>query len=335
MKAYQFTKKGGLLELANKPIPTPGDRQVRVKVHSCGICHSDIISQHDGLGGGFPRVPGHEISGVVDEVGPHVTKVKKGDRVGVGWYGTSCGSCVNCVEDELVCCQKHNATGVHFDGGYAEYTIAREDAVARIPDGLDFSSAGPLMCAGITSFNALRHSGAKGGDVVGIVGLGGLGHLGVQFANKLGYKVVAISRGEEKRELALKLGAHHYIDTKTQDPGPELQKLGGAKVILYTATNGDGINPLISGLKVKGKILLVAALFAPVPIETVKLIGMSGSIQSWAAGDARDSEDTLNFAHLTGVRPMIEKFKFSQANEAFKRMESNNARFRVVLEGWD
>jgi len=322
------------LELGHKPIPTPGERQVRIKVHSCGICHSDVITQNDVFGLGFPRVPGHEIAGVVDEVGPHVTKVKKGDRVGVGWYGSSCGSCVNCVEDELVCCQKSTSTGVHADGGYAEYTIAREDAVARIPDGLEFSQAGPLMCAGITTFNALRNSGARGGDVVAIVGVGGLGHLGVQFANKLGFKVVAISRGGDKKELSLKLGAHHYIDTKSQDPAPELQKLGGAKVILYTATNGDGINDLIGGLKVGGKILVVAAL-APVPINTIKLIGMNGSIQCWASGDARDSEDTLKFALLTGVHPMIEKFKFSQANEAFKHMLSNNARFRVVLEGWD
>jgi len=336
MKAFVFEKQGGNLEFVQKDIPSPGPQEVRIKVHACGICHTDIVAQYNSMGGGFPRIPGHEVAGVVDEVGPGVTLLKKGDRVGVGWYGIHCGSCRNCYHHKkVVNCSNLKSTGIHLDGGYAEYIVANYQACAKIPDTLQFADAAPLMCAGITTFNSLRHSPAKAGDTVVVVGLGGLGHLGVQFASKMGFNTVAASRGSDKKDLALKLGAHQYIDTSKEDVKKELLKLGGAKVVLWTATSPAGMADYIDTLDVEGQVLLLAVIGEPIPINSLPLVLRNGSIKGWACGNAQDSQDTFDFAALTGVRPMIEKFPFSKAPEAFERMLSTKAKFRVVLEGWD
>ncbi len=279
----------------------------------------------------YPRVPGHEVAGVIDELGANVTNWQKGQRVGVGWYGGHDGVCSACRRGNIVLCHNGGITGFTHDGGYAEYMVAPAQSLAAIPDGLSAEDAGPLMCAGITTFNALRHSGALPGDIVAIQAIGGLGHLGVQFANKFGYHTVAISRGDDSKDLALKLGAHAYINSDTTNPAEELKRMGGAKAILATAPSGKAMSALIDGLGDYGKLVVIGASAEPIEVSPIHLIGGMKSIQGWAAGVAADSEDTLRVSAMTGVRPMIEKFPLEQAAQAYDRMMSGKARFRVVL----
>jgi len=276
-------------------------------------------------------VPGHEIAGVIDEIGSAVTTWKKGQRVGVGWYGGHCGVCIACRRGDLINCHTAKITGFTHDGGYSEYVVSPAQALAAIPDDLSFEDAGPLMCAGVTTFNALRHSHAMPGDLVAIEAIGGLGHLGVQFANKFGYRTVAIARGADAKDLALKLGAHAYIDSDSTNPAEELQRMGGAKAILSTVPSGKAMSGMIDGLGDNGKLMVIGASAEPIEVSPIQLIKSMRSIQGWAAGVAADSEDTLSFSALTGVRPMIEKFPLEQAQQAYDRMMSGKARFRVVL----
>ncbi|HEY2119249.1 MAG TPA: alcohol dehydrogenase [Candidatus Acidoferrum sp.] len=328
----QVGKAGGEFEFVEREIPKPGMGEIRIKVKACGVCHSDVVTKEGGWPGMvYPRIPGHEIAGVVEEVGDHVTEWKKGDRVGVGWHGGHCFVCASCRRGDFVTCQNEAITGVTRDGGYAQYVIARHEAVALLPADLDFADAGPLMCAGITTFNALRNSGARLGDLVGVQGIGGLGHLGIQFAAKAGYKVAAIGRGPENGELAKKLGAAIYLDSKTANASQELQKLGGAKVILCTAPNSKAMSELVDGLSAGGKLLVVGATPEPLEISPLQLILARRNVQGWPSGTAMDSEDTLRFSAQSGVRAMIEKYPLAKAKEAYERMMSGHAQFRVVL----
>lgn len=329
----QITEAGSDFELVEKNIPTPSKNEVLIKVQACGICHSDAFVK-DGLMPGieYPRVPGHEVIGTVEQLGDNVSNWKKGQRVGVGWHGGHCYQCEACRNGDFINCENGKVTGIHFDGGYAEYMAAPESALANIPDSLDSAEAAPLLCAGITTFNALRNSNLEPGDVVAVQGIGGLGHLGLQYANKFGCKVVALSRGPEKKELALKLGAHEYIDTEATDPAEELQKLGGADVLLATAPNSKAISSVIDGLGRNGQLMVVAATNDPIEVSPFQLIMGRKSISGWPSGDARDSEETLNFSALTDITPKIETFPLEKANEAYDRMINNEARFRVVLE---
>jgi D-arabinose 1-dehydrogenase-like Zn-dependent alcohol dehydrogenase len=332
MKVAVVPKPGADFELLERDVPTPGQGQVRIKVQACGICFSDHIVKDNLLPGiTYPRSPGHEVAGIIDEVGPQVTAWKKGQRVGIGWHGGHDFTCLQCRRGDFVNCAHEKITGIHYDGGYAEYMIAPWEAVASMPDSLDPIEAAPLLCAGITTFNALRHSGAQPGDLVAILGIGGLGHLGVQFANKFGYRVAAVSRGKDSESLARKLGAHVYIDSAATDAVAELQKLGGARVILATAPSGKAMTGLIDGLGANGTMMVIGAGSDPIEAQTVKLIFGNKSLQGWAAGIATDSEDTLRFAEYTGVRAMIEKFPLDRVNEAYNRMTSGKAQFRVVL----
>jgi len=325
------------LVLQKVPIPVPGPGQILVKVDACGVCHGDMVAKMNILGGGFPRVPGHEIAGRVAKLGPGVNLFKEGELIGVGWFGGGCGGCNYCRSGRRVCCSKGGvATGSTVDGGYAEYCLANADACARIPEGTDQAKVSPLMCAGITVFNALRHSKASPGDVVAVYGVGGLGHLGIQYANKMGYQTVAISRDHTKKELAFALGAKHYIATATEDIATSLEKLGGAKVVLYTATSGQGLEPLVKGLAAEGEIIMVAALHEPIPIDSTILLHKRASIRGWSSGDNKDVEDTIHFSNLTGVNAKVEIYPFSKVNEGFARMLSADAQFRVVLQGgWE
>ena len=328
----QVSKAGGEFELVEREIPKPGNGEVLVKVHACGVCHSDVLTKMGGFPGlVYPRVPGHEVAGVVEEVGPSVTEWKRGDRVGVGWHGGHCFVCASCRRGDFVTCVREAITGVTRDGGYAQYMVARHEAVALLPGELEFADAGPLMCAGITTFNALRNSGARIGDLVGVQGIGGLGHLGIQFAAKAGYRVAAIGRGPENAELAKKLGAAVYIDTNATNGAQELQKLGGAKVILCTAPNSKAMSELVDGLGAGGKLLVVGATPEPLEISPFQLIMARRDVQGWPAGTAMDSEDALRFSAQSGVRAMIEKYPLTKAKEAFERMMSGHAQFRVVL----
>lgn len=332
MKVAQVSKAGGDFELIEREIPSPGAGQVRIKVQACGICHSDVLTK-DGAWPGvqFPRIPGHEIAGVIDEVGSGVTTWKKGERAGVGWHGGQDNTCSACRAGDFANCEKGAITGLSYDGGYQEYMVAPIEAVARIPDGLDPAEAGPLLCAGITTFNALRHGGAGPGDLVAVQGIGGLGHLGIQFANKFGYRVAAVGRGPENASLAKKLGAHHYIDSKSENAAQELMKLGGARVILATAPSSKAMSEIFHGLGRNGALLVVGADMEPIEIPGVALIMGRRRVQGWAAGTPSDSEDTLKFAVLNGVRPMIEKFPLEKAADGYARMMSGHAQFRVVL----
>ncbi|MHB8410636.1 MAG: alcohol dehydrogenase [Candidatus Acidiferrales bacterium] len=332
MKAAQVTKPGADFEIVEREIPQPPAGHVRIRVQACGICFSDHLVK-DNLWPGiqYPRVPGHEVAGVVDEIGGGVTNWKKGQRVGVGWHGGQDGTCLACRRGDFVNCTNVKVSGISFDGGYAEYMVAPVEALAAMPDSLDFAEAAPLMCAGITTFNALRHAGALPGDLVAVQGIGGLGHLGIQFGNKFGYKVVAIGRGPENASLAKKLGASVYIDSQATNAAAELQKLGGAKVILATAPSSKAMSSLVDGLGTNGKMVVVGATMEPIEVSPIQLIGARKSIQGWPSGIPTDTEDTLRFAELTGVRPMIEKFPLSKVNEAYARMTSGKAEFRVVL----
>jgi D-arabinose 1-dehydrogenase-like Zn-dependent alcohol dehydrogenase len=332
MKAAQISKAGGDFELVERDIPEPRPGQVRVKVEACGICHSDVLVK-DGLWPGlqYPRVPGHEIAGRIDAVGDDVEQWTKGQRVGVGWHGGHCFVCDPCRRGDFAMCLKRKITGIDFDGGYANYMIVGAEAVAAIPDDLPSEEVGPFMCAGVTVHNALRNSGARGGDLVAIHGIGGLGHLGVQYARQMGFRTVAIGRGKDKEELARKLGAHHYIDTDAGDGAAQLQKLGGARVILATAPSGKAISALVDGLGPSGKLVIPAAPPDPLTVAMVSMIMGRRSIDGSYSGTARDSQDTLEFSALTGVHPMIEKYPLSEVAAAYERMHSGKVRFRVVL----
>jgi len=333
MKVAQISKPGGDFELVEREIPNPAAGQVRIKVQVCGVCHSDVLTK-EGLWPGiqYPRVPGHEVAGVIDAVGADVIRWKPGQRVGVGWHGGHDNTCSSCRRGDFKNCENLKIPGISYDGGYQQYMVAPVEALAPIPDTLSDVEAAPLLCAGITTYNSLRHSGALPGDLVAIQGVGGLGHLGIQFASKFGYKVVAVGRGTENAPLATKLGASAYIDSASSNPAEALQKLGGAKVILATAPSSKAMSALIDGLGPNGKLVVIGAAFDPIEVTPIQLISGSRSIQGWAAGTAADSEDTLRFAELSGVRPMIETFPLERAGEAFARMMSGEARFRVVIK---
>ncbi len=332
MRVAQISKPGGSFELVEREIPQPSAGQVRIKVQACGICHSDSITKEGHLPGiQYPRVPGHGVVGILDAVGAGVTQFKPGQRVGVGWHGGHCGSCDNCRNGDFFACTVNlQFTGISFDGGYAEYMVAPVVGVALVPEELSAVEAAPLMCAGITTYNALRNSAARGGDIVGVLGLGGLGHLGVQYAVKMGFKTVAIARGKDKKALAKQLGAWRYIDTQAADPSAELQKLGGAKVIIATVTNGDAMSAVQGGLGVNGTLIVIGATQS-MNISPMNLLMGRRSIKGWYSGTAMDSQDTLKFSVLSGVRSMNEVYPLAKVAEAYERMESGKARFRVVL----
>jgi D-arabinose 1-dehydrogenase-like Zn-dependent alcohol dehydrogenase len=323
MKAAQISKAGGDWELVERDIPEPGPGQVRVKVEACGICHSDALVK-EGLWPGlqYPRVPGHEVAGRVVAVGNNVTSWTVGQRVGVGWHGGHDFTCPQCRRGDFAMCVNRKVTGIDFDGGYADYMIAPAAVLASIPDEVSAEEAGPFMCAGVTVFNALRNSGAHAGEVVAVHGIGGLGHLGVQYARRMGFETVAINRGNDKEPLARQLGAHHYIDATAQDVVAELQKLGGASVILATAPNAAAISGLVDGLAPSGKLLVPAAPAEPVTINVFSLIMKRSSVAGWYSGTARDSQDTLEFRRLSGVHPMIEKYPLDRVAEAYEQMHS-------------
>lgn len=332
MKAAQVSKPSGDWELIERDIPEPNAGQVRVKIEACGICHSDFLVK-EGLWPGlqFPRVPGHEVAGRIDAVGNGVAAWRNGQRVGVGWHGGHCFVCEQCRRGDFAMCVNRKVTGIDFDGGYAEYMIAPVTSLAHIPDNLPAEEAGPFMCAGVTVYNALRNAGARGGDVVAVHGIGGLGHLGIQYARQMGFNTVAINRGSDKEELARKLGAQHYIDATASDVVAELQKLGGANLILATAPSAQAISPLVDGLAPSGKLLVPAAPADPLTISMMSLITGRRSVAGWYSGTAKDSQDTMEFSALTGVHPMIEKYPLDQVVEAYEQMHSGKVRFRVVL----
>jgi D-arabinose 1-dehydrogenase-like Zn-dependent alcohol dehydrogenase len=333
MKVAQISKPGSGFQIVERELPEPGAGHVRIKVQACGVCHSDVLTAEGAWPGiQYPRVPGHEVAGVIDEVGEGVSAWTKGQRVGVGWHGGQDNTCPECRRGDFRNCQNLKIAGISYDGGYQQYMVAPVEALVAIPDSLNDTEAAPLLCAGITTYNALRHSGALPGELVAVQGIGGLGHLGVQFANKFGYRVAAIGRGPENAVLAKKLGASVYIDSRATNAAGELQKLGGAKVILATAPNSKAMSELIDGLGPNGKLIVVGATFDPIEVTPIQLISGSKSIQGWAAGTPADSEDTLRFAELSGVRPMIETYPLEKAAEAYARMLSGKAEFRVVLK---
>ena len=332
MRAAQVPKPGADFEIVDREIPIPAAGEVRIKVQACGVCHSDVLTKEGQWPGiQYPRVPGHEIAGIVDELGAGVSEWKLGQRVGVGWHGGHDGTCVSCRRGDFRNCANMKIPGISYDGGYQQYMLAPSDALVTIPESLSDVEAAPLLCAGITTYNALRHSGALPGDVVAVQGIGGLGHLGIQFATKFGYKVVAIGRGPENATLAKKLGASVYIDSKSTNPVEALQKLGGAQVILATAPSSKAMSELFDGLGPNGKLIVIGVAFDPIEVAPVQLITGSRTIQGWAAGTPADCDDTLRFAELTGVRAMIETYPLEKAAEAYARMLSGQAQFRVVL----
>lgn len=332
MKAVQVSEAGADFEVIEKDIPEPDASEVRVKVEACGICHSDIFAKEGTYPGiEYPRVPGHEVAGRIDAVGEGVTGWEAGQRVGVGWHGGHCFECEPCREGDFINCENGKVTGISFDGGYAEYMTVPQEAVARMPDALDAKEAVPLMCAGITTYNALRNSGARPGDLVAVQGIGGLGHLAVQYAKKMGYEVVALSRGTDKADLAEELGADHFIDTEVHDPAEALQGLGGARVILATAPSAKAISSVTGGLGRNGRIVIVAVIGDPIEVSPMTLIQGRRAVSGWPSGSADDAEDTLRFSALTGVRPRIETFPLEEVFDAYVRMINNEARFRVVL----
>jgi propanol-preferring alcohol dehydrogenase len=331
MKAVQITKANGPFEVVEREIPQPGPGQVRIKVEACGICHSDLFVKSGAFPGlVLPRIPGHEIAGRIDAVGERVNMWKKGDRAGVGWHGGHCFECNACRKGLFINCEKAQVTGISYDGGYAEYAVVESSAAARIPDALDAADAGPLLCAGVTTYNARRNSGARPGDTVAVQGIGGLGHLAIQYAARMGFRTIAVSSGADKEQLARELGAHEYVDTKKVDAAEGLQKLGGADLVLATAPHAEAIASTVNGLKARGKLLIVAAPFEPMQIGAFPLLS-GKSISGWPSGSSIDSEETMAFSALTKVRPRIETFKLDQAEEAFAKMMENKVRFRAVL----
>jgi D-arabinose 1-dehydrogenase-like Zn-dependent alcohol dehydrogenase len=332
MRSVQVSKPKGPFEIVERDIPEPSAAQVRIKVQACGICHSDSFTKEGLLPGiQYPRVPGHEVAGVIDVVGKDVTEWKPGQRVAVGWHGGHCGHCESCRRGDFVTCQYAQVPGISYDGGYADYVITPTVALASIPDQLSATEAAPLMCAGITTYNALRNSGARVGDVVAILGVGGLGHLAIQFAAKMGFKTIAIARGKDKEEMVKKLGAIHYIDGQSQNTVEELAKMGGAKVILATLPSGKAMSAVLGGLGVNGKLIVIGASDEPLEVPPNLFISGRRSIVGWPSGTSIDSQDTLNFSVLSGVRSMNEIFPVERASEAYDLMMSGKARFRVVL----
>jgi alcohol dehydrogenase/propanol-preferring alcohol dehydrogenase len=332
MRVVQVFQPNGPFELVEREVPEPGAGSVRIKVEACGICHSDLLVKEGSFPGiQYPRVPGHEVAGVIDAVGTGVVGWIEGQRVGVGWHGGYCGHCEQCRRGDFFACQWGQITGITNDGGYADYMIAHSSALALLPEELSVVEAGPLVCAGVTTFNALRNSGARPGEIVAVLGLGGLGHLGVQFAAKMGFKTIAIARGSDKEPLAKQLGAQHYIDSQAQDAAAELLKLGGAKVILATVTNAAAMSAALGGLGVKGKLIVLGAPHEPLAVSALLLIMGSRSVAGWYSGTSIDSQDALAFSKLSGVRAMTEVYPLERASEAYERMMSGAARFRVVL----
>jgi D-arabinose 1-dehydrogenase-like Zn-dependent alcohol dehydrogenase len=332
MRAMQIAEKGGDFELVEREVPSPDRGEALVRIHACGVCHSDMMAV-EGLfpGVSFPVVPGHEVAGEIAELGEGVKGWEVGQRVGVGWFGGNCGWCGPCRRGDFIGCEHMGIPGITFDGGYADYVVVKSSALALIPDDLADEDAAPLLCAGITTYNALRNSGARGGDLVAILGVGGLGHLGIQFAAKLGFRTVAIARGTDKEELARELGAHEYVDSTAGDPGEALQKLGGAKVILSTIAGGDANSAMIGGLARRGKLIVVGASPDAVQVPPIAMIGGDLGVEGHASGTSMDSQDTLAFSSLTGVRPRIETLPLERAQEAYDKMMAGDARFRMVL----
>ena len=332
MKVAQVSRPGAGFQIVEREVPSPGPGQVRIKVKACGVCHSDVLTvegQWPGIE--YPRVPGHEVAGIIDKVGEGVSAWKTGQRVGVGWHGGQDNTCRECRRGDFPNCRNVKIAGISYDGGYQEYMLAPVEALVAIPDTMSDVDAAPLLCAGITTYNALRHSGALPGEVVAVQGIGGLGHLGIQFAHKFGYQVVAIGRGGDNASLAKKLGAYAYIDSKATNAADVLQKLGGARVILATAPNAKSMSELIDGLGPNGTLMVIGVTAEPIEVSPIQLITGSRNIQGWASGTPADSEDTLHFSQLTGVRPMIETYPLEKAADAYARMLSGNAQFRVVL----
>ena len=333
MRAMQVTRPGGPLELVERPIAEPAAGQVRIRVEACGVCHSDMFVK-EGLWPGleYPRIPGHEVVGRIEAVGAGVEAFEVGDRVGVGWHGGHCFVCERCRRGDFVTCENGEVTGISWDGGYAETMVAPQQGLARVPDGLAAADAAPLLCAGITTYNALRHSGARPGDLVAIQGVGGLGHLGIQFASRMGFRTVAVSSGADKEGLARELGADAFVDAAASNPADALAKMGGARVVLATAPDSHAISAMVGGLATGGVLLVVGVAAEPLTVSPLQLVGGRRSVAGWPSGTAMDSEDTMRFARLRGIRPRIETFPLEKANEAYERMISNRARFRVVLE---
>jgi D-arabinose 1-dehydrogenase-like Zn-dependent alcohol dehydrogenase len=332
MRAVQVSCPNGPFEIVEREIPQPGPGSLRIKVQACGVCHSDSLTKEGAFPWiQYPRVPGHEVLGLVDAVGPNVHRWTPGQRVGVGWNGGYCRYCDACRRGDFFACQTATLiTGITSDGGYADYMIADASAVALVPEGLSPAEGAPLMCAGVTTFNCLRNSAARPGDVVAVLGLGGLGHLGVQYAAKMGFRTVAIARGADEEPLARKLGAQYYINNQAQDPAAELHKLGGAKVILATAPSAEAMSAVLGGLGVNGTLMIIG-VGGPIPASPMQLIGGCQSIKGWYSGTSIDSQDTLSFSVLSGVRSMNEVFPLERASEAYERMMSGKARFRIVL----
>ena len=332
MRAVEVPSPKASFKLVEREVPQPGPRQVRIKVQACGLCHSDSLTKEGTWPGiAYPRVPGHEIAGVIDALGEGVPEWKPGQRVGVGWCGGHCGYCEPCRRGDFITCRNLKITGILQDGGYADYVVVPFEALARIPDALTPVEAAPLVCAGVTTFNSLRNSGARPPDLIAVLGIGGLGHLGVQFAVKMGFRTVAIARGKDKEPLARQLGAHHYIDSQAENVSEQLKELGGAKVVVATATSNKAMADTLGGLGLSGKLLILGASVEPLLVNTLPMIGQRQSIAAWPSGSSFDSEDTLTFSALTGVRPMTEIYPLERAAEAYERMLSNKARFRVVL----
>jgi D-arabinose 1-dehydrogenase-like Zn-dependent alcohol dehydrogenase len=320
------------LEQQDLPVPEPGPGQARIKVEACGVCHSDVVTvQNIWPGLSFPRVPGHEVAGTIDALGPETPGWKVGDRVGVGWHGSHDGTCDRCRRGDFITCRNLQIPGISYNGGYEQYMVTSVAGLARIPDALTAIEAAPLMCAGITTFNSLRNSAARAGDLVAILGIGGLGHLAVQYAAKMGFRTVAIARGSDKAQFAQSLGATYYIDSANADVAAELRRLGGAKLVLSTVTAADAMEPVFGGLGIDGQLLVVGASYAPLPVNTASMIGGRQSIQAWPSGSSADSEDTMNFSAQTGVRAMVETIPLERAQDAYDRMLSGAARFRMVL----
>ena len=333
MRAARITEAGGEFEVVDVDVPEPAADEVRVTVDACGICHSDayvVEGQWPGLE--YPRVPGHEVAGRVDAVGEDVENWAEGDRVGVGWHGGHCFTCEPCRRGDFISCENAKVTGISYDGGYAEYMTAPQEALAAIPDDLDAVDAAPLLCAGITTFNALRNSDARPGDLVAVQGVGGLGHLGIQYAHAAGFETVAVSRGTEKKDLALDLGADHYVDSEATDPAEELQKLGGAKVVLATAPSADAVESVLGGLGTDGELVAVGIPGEPIDVSIQSLVMGRKGVSGWPSGHARDSQDTLEFSALRDVTPEIETYSLEDAQDAYDRMIDGDARFRVVIE---
>jgi D-arabinose 1-dehydrogenase-like Zn-dependent alcohol dehydrogenase len=331
MKAVQVSKPNGPFEVVSRDVRDPGPGEIRIKIEACGVCHSDAVTRSGTYPGlTLPRVPGHEIAGRVDAVGANVTAWKAGDRVGVGWHGGHCFQCNACRKGLFINCERAQITGVTLDGGYAEYVVVPYEAAVRVPESLDAADAAPLLCAGVTTYNSLRNSGARAGDTVAVQGIGGLGHLAIQYAARMGFRTVAISRGADKEALARELGAHEYVDTQKVDAAEGLQKLGGADVVLATAPSSGAIASTVNGLKARGKLLIVAAAFEPLQISALSLLS-GKTIAGWPSGSPIDSEETVAFSVLTQIRPRVEKFPLEKAEEAFAKVMANRVRFRAVL----